>query len=65
MPVNETLARYSDWTYGSAVAVYVIAMVCYAIEQAFGRRAVAAEQARELVAEGKLVRLLQQRADED
>jgi cytochrome c-type biogenesis protein CcsB len=34
MPVNETLARYSDWSYASAVVIYVLAMVFYLVEQA-------------------------------
>jgi cytochrome c-type biogenesis protein CcsB len=52
MPVNETLATYSDWTYSSAVVVYVIATVLYLSEQAFGRvRSVRARE-RELVAAG-------------
>ncbi|GLZ30689.1 c-type cytochrome biogenesis protein CcsB [Lentzea sp. NBRC 105346] len=37
MPVNETLATYSDWTFNSAVGVYVLAMVLYLCEQAFSR----------------------------
>jgi cytochrome c-type biogenesis protein CcsB len=35
--VNENLARFSDWTYGAAVAVYLLAMAFGLIEQAFGR----------------------------
>ena len=34
MPVNESLATYSDWTFGAAVAVYLLAMVFYLVEQA-------------------------------
>jgi cytochrome c-type biogenesis protein CcsB len=49
MPVDETLATYSDWTYGAAVGVYVLAMLFSLVEQAFGRRQVAA---RELVGAG-------------
>ena len=26
MPVDETLSRYSDWTYAAAVGVYVLAL---------------------------------------
>ena len=33
MPVNETLARYSDWSYASAVVIYVLAMLFYLVEQ--------------------------------
>jgi cytochrome c-type biogenesis protein CcsB len=43
MPVTETLSTYSDWTYGSAVAIYLLAMVFYLIEQAFSRAAVTAK----------------------
>lgn len=38
MPVNETLSQYSDWSYTTAVAVYVLAMVFFLVEQSFGRR---------------------------
>lgn len=37
MPVNETLSTYSDWTYNSAVGVYVFAILLYLVEQAFAR----------------------------
>ena len=37
MPVNETLSTYSNWTYGAAVGVYVLAMVFYLVEQALTR----------------------------
>ncbi|WP_026425810.1 c-type cytochrome biogenesis protein CcsB [Actinokineospora inagensis] len=53
MPVNETLANYSDWLYGAAALVYVFAMVLYTFEQAFTRRAKKSEGvARELVGAG-------------
>lgn len=38
MPVNEALSQYSDWSYTTAVAVYVLAMVFFLTEQAFGRQ---------------------------
>ncbi|HEV7648220.1 MAG TPA: c-type cytochrome biogenesis protein CcsB [Actinophytocola sp.] len=44
MPVNETFSTYSDWTYGAAVAVYVLAMLFSLAELAFGRRPAAARQ---------------------
>ncbi|NUT50187.1 MAG: c-type cytochrome biogenesis protein CcsB [Saccharothrix sp.] len=50
MPVNATLATYSDWTYGAAVAIYFFAAVLYLCEAAFARPVKAA--ARELVAAG-------------
>ncbi|MCG8925710.1 c-type cytochrome biogenesis protein CcsB [Lentzea sp. CC55] len=37
MPVNETLATYSDWLYRSALGVYLFAVLLYAVEQAFSR----------------------------
>ncbi len=52
MPVNETFSTYSDWTYGAAVGVYVLAMLFSLVEQAFGRRVTAAAAARELVGAG-------------
>ncbi|QFZ23573.1 c-type cytochrome biogenesis protein CcsB [Saccharothrix syringae] len=51
MPVNATLATYSDWTYGAAVAVYFFAAVLYLCEAAFARPAKAARE-REMVASG-------------
>ena len=44
--IDQTLASYSDWTYGAAVGVYVLAMFLYLVEQAFGRRAKAIDRAR-------------------
>jgi cytochrome c-type biogenesis protein CcsB len=53
MPVNTTLATYSDWTYNSAVGVYVFATILYLCEQAFGRvKAKAKAQDRDLVLAG-------------
>jgi cytochrome c-type biogenesis protein CcsB len=49
MPVDETFATYSDWTYAAAVGVYVLAMLFSLAELAFGRRPAAA---RELVGAG-------------
>jgi cytochrome c-type biogenesis protein CcsB len=37
MPVNETLATYSDYAYGTAVVIYVLAMIFFLIEQAMHR----------------------------
>jgi cytochrome c-type biogenesis protein CcsB len=37
MTVNGTLATYSDWTYATAIAIYVLSMLFYLAEQAFGR----------------------------
>jgi cytochrome c-type biogenesis protein CcsB len=45
-----TLATYSDWTYGAAVAIYFFAAVLYLCEAAFARPVKARE--RELVAAG-------------
>ncbi|MCK2236745.1 MULTISPECIES: c-type cytochrome biogenesis protein CcsB [unclassified Crossiella] len=43
MAVNETLSTYSDWSYASGLAVYVLAMGAYAAEYAFGRKPERAE----------------------
>jgi cytochrome c-type biogenesis protein CcsB len=51
MRVDETLSRYSDWTYAAAVGVYVLALLFSLVEQAFGRRSSKAA-ARELVGAG-------------
>jgi cytochrome c-type biogenesis protein CcsB len=50
MDVNETLSSYSDWCYGIAVGAYVVAMLFYLYEQAFGYRE--RKAAKELVAVG-------------
>jgi cytochrome c-type biogenesis protein CcsB len=50
MPVDETLSTYSDWCYGAAVGVYVLAMLFSLVDQAFGRHA--PSRARELVGAG-------------
>ncbi|MEU4802254.1 c-type cytochrome biogenesis protein CcsB [Actinosynnema sp. NPDC023587] len=57
MPVNTTLATFSDWTYGAAVAVYVIAAVFYLCEQAFAKNTAksGAAKERELVGAGPQV----------
>ncbi|MDV6012643.1 c-type cytochrome biogenesis protein CcsB [Haloechinothrix sp. LS1_15] len=38
MPVNETLSQLSDWSYGSATAIYMLAVVLFLAQQAFGKR---------------------------
>lgn len=63
MPVNETLSSYSDWCYGIATGAYVIAMLLYLFEQAFGRRATPAAK-RELVAAGGGSELIEAPEDE-
>jgi cytochrome c-type biogenesis protein CcsB len=52
MDVNETLSSYSDWCYGIAVGAYVVAMLFYLYEQAFGYKQRVAVKKRELVAVG-------------
>jgi cytochrome c-type biogenesis protein CcsB len=37
MPNTDALSTYSDWTYFTSVALYVLAMVFYLVEQAFSR----------------------------
>jgi cytochrome c-type biogenesis protein CcsB len=51
MDVNETLSSYSDWCYGIAVGAYVVAMLFYLYEQAFGLKQRTAAR-RELVGAG-------------
>ncbi|TNC28572.1 c-type cytochrome biogenesis protein CcsB [Amycolatopsis alkalitolerans] len=53
--VNETLSHYSDWSYTTATAIYVLALAFFLIEQAFGaksRRVAERAQARQLVGAG-------------
>jgi cytochrome c-type biogenesis protein CcsB len=38
MPINETLSRFSDWSYTTATAIYVLALVFFLIEQSFGAK---------------------------
>jgi cytochrome c-type biogenesis protein CcsB len=57
MPINETLSRYSDWSYTTAVAIYVLALLFFLIEQGFGAKGRQAaerqkQRARELVGAG-------------
>jgi cytochrome c-type biogenesis protein CcsB len=55
MPVNETLAHYSSWCYGSATGIYVLAMLFCLAEGAFSRAKQgprSAAPARELVGVG-------------
>ncbi|AUI63140.1 c-type cytochrome biogenesis protein CcsB [Amycolatopsis sp. BJA-103] len=57
MPINETLSQYSDYSYTTAAAIYVIALMFALIEQGFGAKGrLAAERSmqrsRELVGAG-------------
>lgn len=53
MPINETIAHYSDWAFESAFAIYVLAFVLLIAQYATTRADVVAErEARELVAAG-------------
>jgi cytochrome c-type biogenesis protein CcsB len=52
MDVNETLSSYSDWCYGVAVGAYVVAMLFYLYEQAFGYKQRVEVKQRELVTVG-------------
>lgn len=52
MPVNETLSTYSDWTYGAAAAVYLLAIAFYLVEQASSRAAAKRAEAKVLVGAG-------------
>jgi len=51
MPVNDTLATYSDWSFAAAGLIYLIALVFALVEQAFGTRA-RAKAVHELVGAG-------------
>jgi cytochrome c-type biogenesis protein CcsB len=52
MDVNATLSSYSDWCYGIAVGAYVVAMLFYLYEQAFGFKQRVVIRKQELVAVG-------------
>jgi cytochrome c-type biogenesis protein CcsB len=57
MPVNETLSQYSDWSYTTATAIYVVALAFFLIEQSFGAKGRQAaerqkQRVRELVGAG-------------
>ncbi len=57
MPVNEELSQFSDWSYTTAAAIYLLAMIFFLVEQSFGKRGRQAaeqsrQQARELVPAG-------------
>ncbi|WP_020668576.1 c-type cytochrome biogenesis protein CcsB [Amycolatopsis nigrescens] len=57
MPVNETLSQYSDYSFTTATAIYVLALIFFLVEQSFGAKGrMAAERAksrtRELVGAG-------------
>jgi cytochrome c-type biogenesis protein CcsB len=48
MPVNETLSQFSDWSYNTATAIYLLAMVLFLVEQSFGQKGrLAAERTRQ------------------
>ncbi|MFD8497154.1 c-type cytochrome biogenesis protein CcsB [Amycolatopsis sp. NPDC059657] len=53
MPINETLSQYSDWSYTTAAAIYVLSLVFFLIEQSFGAKGrAAAERAKQKVLVG-------------
>jgi cytochrome c-type biogenesis protein CcsB len=52
MDINETLSQYSDWCYGIAVGAYVVAMLFYLYEQAFGHKERVTARKSELVTVG-------------
>ena len=51
MPINQVLASYSDLAYGTALVLYLLAMVLHAVEYAAGRVPVPAAAGR-MAAEG-------------
>ena len=44
MPVNETLATYSDWAFATTVVIYVVSMLLYFAEFAYGKQDQAGKQ---------------------
>src|SRR4051794_23272317 len=52
MDINETLSQYSDWCYGISVGAYVVAMLFYLYEQAFGHKERVTARKGELVTVG-------------
>ncbi|HEX2299368.1 MAG TPA: c-type cytochrome biogenesis protein CcsB, partial [Pseudonocardiaceae bacterium] len=44
MPVDPVLASYGDLAYGTALALYLLAMALHAVEYAAGRGAVSVAQ---------------------
>jgi cytochrome c-type biogenesis protein CcsB len=52
MDVNEMMSSYSDWCYGVAAGAYVVAMLFYLYEQAFGYKSRTSVRERELVGAG-------------
>ena len=53
MPVNETLSTYSDMSYATAVVIYVLAMLLYFAEFAYGPQRLQKEREREEARAGK------------
>ncbi|WP_037308443.1 c-type cytochrome biogenesis protein CcsB [Amycolatopsis orientalis] len=52
MPINETLSQYSDYSYTTATAIYVLALMFTLFEQGFGARGrLAAERSKQRVRE--------------
>lgn len=54
MPVNETLSTYSDMSYATAVVIYVLAMLLYFAEFAYGPQRLQKEREREEARAGKV-----------
>jgi cytochrome c-type biogenesis protein CcsB len=52
MDINQTMSNYSDWCYGIAVGAYVVAMLFYLYEQAFGHKRRVEVREKELVGAG-------------
>ena len=63
MDINPTLSNYSDWCYGIAVGAYVVAMLFYLYEQAFGHKERAVVRAKQLVGAGAPVEETGQTSD--
>jgi cytochrome c-type biogenesis protein CcsB len=57
MPINPVLASYSDLAYGTALVLYLLAMVLHAVEYATGRAPVTVAAGHTAVGDGSVVTL--------
>ncbi len=55
MPVNETLSTYSDWAFATTVVIYVVSMLLYFAEFAYGKQDQAGKQDRSAAREKQKV----------
>jgi cytochrome c-type biogenesis protein CcsB len=57
MPINAVLASYGDLAYGTALVLYLLALVLHAVEYAAGRAPVTAAAGQTAVADGSVATL--------